>query len=68
MSNEKVSPVILYFPVSPVAPVHYYKIVPPNKIAFPFAIYVIVCPNLAYGNYPNASTLSKLFIYYYFEF
>ena len=35
-SNEYVSPVIEYFPVSPVAP--------PNRIALVFDICVIVCP------------------------
>ncbi len=50
ISKEYVSPVIMYFPVSPVAP--------PNKIALFFEIRVIVCPNLANGRFPYASTFS----------
>jgi len=46
----KVSPVIEYFPVSPVAP--------PNKTTFYLLTIVIVCPNLAWGISPLTSRAS----------
>jgi hypothetical protein len=46
----KVSPVIAYFPVSPVAP--------PNSTTFVLLTIVIVCPNLARGISPYTSKSS----------
>jgi len=43
-----------YFPVSPVAPPNKIAL-PKNKFIKPFAIYVMVCPNLANGYYPCES-------------
>ena len=49
--------------------VDYYNIpnilfyIPPNRIALPFAINVIVWPNLAIGDTPDTSIFSK-FLYF----
>ena len=48
--NKKVSPVIEYLPVSPVAP--------PNRTTLFLLTKVMVCPNLACGVSPNASSSS----------
>ena len=60
ISNRYVSPVIVYFPVSPIAP--------PNNTATDYESIVIVCPNLGYGLSPinlTTSTVDIILLFYY---